>query len=111
MILVALVAAVAAVHSGRAAPAAAGRPRLVPARLSPLSLAGSGFARRERVRVVVTPSTGEPVVRRLRARGDGSFRLAVPGVRSCSGFDAVATGRRGGRASMSFAAGLGCLDG
>ena len=81
--------------------------KLLPRSLQPLELKGSGFKRRERVRVTVTPTGSDGVSKRLRAKRNGSFTVAFPGVRTCNGIEAVAVGRRGSRASFQFAA-IGC---
>ena len=78
---------------------------LMPDGFAPLRLKGSGFRSRERVRVTVTPSTGSPVVRRVRANGRGAFRIAVAGLDQCGGIEARATGTRGSRASFQLASG------
>jgi hypothetical protein len=82
---------------------------LMPRSLHPLQLGGNGFQRRERVRVTVTPSSGESVTKRVRARWDGSFVVTFAGVRPCDGLEGVAVGRRGSRASFQFSA-LICPD-
>jgi hypothetical protein len=84
---------------------AARRAVLVPDGFGPLRLNGSGFRARERVRVTVTPSTGSPVVRHVRANGRGRFRIAVAGLDQCAGLEAGATGTRGSRASFQLASG------
>jgi hypothetical protein len=82
--------------------------KLVPARLDPLTLHGSGFRRFERVRVTVTPVGGSPTSKRVRANRHGSFRVTFRRVRAGgNGLEAVAAGRRGSRASFQFASGLG----
>src|SRR4051795_9263996 len=88
----ALVLAAAALGAGPD-PALGRAATLVPAQVSPLKLKGSSFLRRERVRVTVTPTAGTAVVRRVRARADGSFVLAFPRVSTCGGFAATAVGR------------------
>lgn len=84
------------------APAAARQAQIVPAKLSPLEVRGTGFRRWERVRVTVTPVGGEPVTRRVRAGRDGSFRVGFE-VDTGGGIEAAAAGRRGSRASFSLA--------
>lgn len=88
-----------------AQPAAAAK--LMPRSLEPLQLAGSGFKRRERVRITVTPTGSEAHSKRLRAKRNGSFTARFAGVDACNGIEAVAVGRRGSRASFQFAA-VGC---
>jgi hypothetical protein len=80
---------------------------LMPRSLHPLQLEGSGFKRRERVRVTVTPTGRAGVTKRVRARRDGAFSIAFARVPTCDGIEAVALGRRGSRASFQLAA-VGC---
>jgi hypothetical protein len=75
---------------------------LMPRSLDPFAVKGSGFKRRERVRVTVTPTSAEQgVTKRVRARRDGSFSVTFRGIQACNG---VAVGRRGSRASFQFSA-------
>jgi hypothetical protein len=77
--------------------------KLVPVRMAPLTLAGSGFHRFERIRVTVTPVIGSPVSKRVRANRRGSFKVTLRRARGDgNGFEAVAVGRRGSRASFQF---------
>jgi hypothetical protein len=80
------------------------RATLAPRSLDPLVLGGEGFKRPERVRVTLTPTSGEPMTKRVRAKRSGKFAVRFDGVQACNGFEAVATGRRGSRASMQFSA-------
>jgi hypothetical protein len=82
--------------------------RLLPVRTAPLTLGGSGFRRFERIRVTVTPVLGSPATKRVRANRHGSFHLVFRRLRADgNGFEAVAVGRRGSRASFQFASVLG----
>ncbi len=81
----------------------AAAPGLTLADADPVRLAGAGFASRERVRVKVMSGDVQRT-RRVRARRSGRFRVTFRAVRACDGFEARATGSRGSRASMSFAA-------
>ena len=83
------------------------RGKLVPLATDPLKLRGSGFKRRERVRVTVTPTSGAGVTKRFRAKRNGSFTVTFGAVQACGGIEAVAVGRRGSRASFQLSA-LGC---
>jgi hypothetical protein len=74
--------------------------RLAPSSLEPLKVKGTGFHARERVRVRVTPSTGDAITRRVRATGRGSFVLSFAGIQACGGIEGVATGSRGSHASF-----------
>jgi hypothetical protein len=67
--------------------------------LSPLTVRGTGFKAHERVHVTVSPGG----TRRVRARGDGSFRVAFgrPADR-CTGLSVYAVGARGDRASLKL---------
>jgi hypothetical protein len=81
-------------------PGAAGSARLTLATTSPLAVHGSGFQRRERVRVVVR--YGSTYTHRLRATRSGRFTTAFGriAVDRCSGFVVTATGRHGSRATL-----------
>jgi hypothetical protein len=68
----------------------------------PFKLRGSGFHARERVRVSVTPTAGEPRVRRIRATGRGTFVLAFSAIQACGGVEGVAAGSRGSHASFQY---------
>jgi hypothetical protein len=77
----------------------------MPRSLDPFAVKGSGFKRRERVRVTVTPTSAETgVTKRVRARRDGSFSVTFEGIQACDGLEGVAVGRRGSRASFQFSA-------
>jgi hypothetical protein len=109
MVLVAAAIVVALAVGGSGAGAqperSAERPTLTPRSLDPLQLQGRGFQKRERVRVTVTPtSSGEALTKRVRAKRGGSFSVRFDGVQACNGFEGVAVGRRGSRASMQFSA-------
>jgi hypothetical protein len=69
------------------------------AKLSPLTVRGTGFKSRERVRVIARPGG----TRRVRARSDGSFRVAfgLPADR-CNGLSVSAVGARGDRATLKL---------
>jgi hypothetical protein len=84
-----------------------GRATLTPVAMDPLEVRGSGFKRRERVRVTVTPTGGAGVTKRFRAKRNGSFTATFGSIASCNGIEAVAVGRRGSRASFQLSA-LGC---
>jgi hypothetical protein len=104
LVAAAIVAALALGGAGSGARPERSAATLAPRSLDPLTLQGRGFKRRERVRVTVTPTSGEPLTRRVRAKWGGSFSVRVDGVQACNGFEAVAVGRRGSRASMQFSA-------
>ena len=70
----------------------------------PLTLAGSRFVARERVRVTVTVNEDERE-RVVRARSDGRFRVSFAGVvvdRCNSAVRAVARGAAGSRAALKL---------
>jgi hypothetical protein len=94
----------------RPAQSSASKPRavLMPAGTSPVRVKGSGFHAGESVRVTVTPSAGDGITHRVRAGRGGTFVLGFPGVDACGGFEAVARGSRGSRASFQFSSGVGC---
>jgi hypothetical protein len=93
--------------AGAQAESRAGGATLAPRGLDPLQLKGSGFKRRERVRVTVTPTSGSEVAKRVRAKRNGSFTVTFKGVPTCNGVEGLAVGRRGSRASFQFSA-VGC---
>jgi hypothetical protein len=103
----ALLAAACGDEAPEARPAAS-HAVLRPATITPLRLQGTGFNAGERVRVTVTPSTSPPVTRRARAGRRGSFTIGFPGIEPCDGFEGVARGNRGSRASFQFSSGVGC---
>ena len=82
--------------------AARHRAALVPVSGDPFKVRGAGFRARERVRVTVTPTGGDAIVRRVRATGHGAFALAFAGVQPCGGVEGVAAGSRGSHASFQF---------
>jgi hypothetical protein len=106
-VLAATVAAIAALAAS-ASPLAAGsssaasRARLIPTGFAPFKVKGMRFHAHERVRLTVTPSTGDRIVRRIRATRRGTFVVSFPGVESCGGVSGVATGSRGSHASFQF---------
>src|SRR3954466_7156652 len=83
-----------------AAPATAAPPRLTIVRAFPLTLRGTGFVARERVRVTVRTAT-RTVVRSTRANADGGFTLPSAGVRLGGSGARGATGAHGDRASVT----------
>ena len=84
-----------------------GRATVKPASIDPLKVRGSGFKRRERVRLTVTPAGGAGVTKRFRAKRNGSFTATFGALQACNGIEAVAVGRRGSRASFQLSA-IGC---
>jgi hypothetical protein len=78
------------------------RATLMPVVGDPFKVRGAGFRARERVRVTVTPTGGDAIVRRVRATGHGAFALAFAGVQPCGGVEGVAAGSRGSHASFQF---------
>ena len=88
--------------SGQGGPAARHRATLMPVSSDPFKVRGTGFRARERVRVTVTPTGGDAIVRRVRATGRGTFVLGFSGVRACGGVEGVAAGSRGSHASFQY---------
>ena len=104
-IAAALVLGGAGASSGAQPAGSVARATLAPRSLDPLRVGGTGFRRRERVRVTVTPTSAEEgVTKRVRAKRDGSFSVTFNGVQACNGLEGVAVGRRGSRASFQFSA-------
>jgi hypothetical protein len=84
-----------------AAPAAAGiKPRLALVHASPLTVRGTGFAARERVRVTVR-TAARTVVRSARTSGAGAFTVRFAGVRLGPCGAVAAAGARGDRATFT----------
>jgi hypothetical protein len=83
-----------------AAPAAGARPQLAIVGASPLTVRGTGFVGRERVRVTVRTPT-RMVVRSARANANGAFTVRFAGVRlgRCGAVGAI--GSHGDRASVT----------
>ncbi len=102
--IVALLALAATGGGAAAQPLRSDGATLTPSRLDPLVLGGSGFKRRERVRVTVTPTSGDRATKRVRAKRNGSFSVRFDGLEPCNGLEGVAVGRRGSRASFQFSA-------
>jgi hypothetical protein len=77
------------------------RASLLPSNNDPFRVRGSGFRRRELVRVTVTV-LGAPSgrTRRARAGARGTFVLGFPGIEPCRGVRGRAIGTRGSRASF-----------
>ena len=76
------------------------KPRLRLADASPLTLKGTHFRARERVRITVSAS--ETQTRVVRTARNGSFTAQFPDlvISRCSGFAVLAVGASGDRASM-----------
>jgi hypothetical protein len=95
-----LVLAVASAALALAGPAYAARLSLSDRR--PVTLRGSGFHHRERVRVTVRESSGRRVVRRVTASRHGTFRLTIAqSTPPCGHWAASATGSFGSRARLT----------
>jgi len=92
-ISVAALALGAAVAHGAAAP-----PHLRLVAKNPLTVTGAGFLPSERVTLTILAT--KHLLREVKARADGSFSLAVPGVRigACTGARVIAVGGKGSRA-------------
>jgi hypothetical protein len=99
-----LAASAAGAAPGAAGPSPAAKRRAVvmPVTGDPFKVRGTGFRARERVRVTVTPTTGDATIRGVRATGRGTFVLAFSGVEACGGVEGVAAGSRGSHASFQF---------
>jgi hypothetical protein len=88
--------------SGQGGPAVRHRATLMPVSSDPFRVRGTGFRARERVRVTVTPTGRDAMVRRIRATGRGTFVLGFSGIQACAGVEGVAAGSRGSHASFQF---------
>jgi hypothetical protein len=100
------IAGVSAVLVGAAwsyAPDGGPRPELRVLRTAPLTLAGSGFAAREHVRLALRAGRRQPIVRNVQATASGRFRATfglLVAVEPCEGtLVLTATGSRGSGAS------------
>ena len=70
---------------------------------TPTTVHGSGFRRRERVRVTLRATPGSTLVRRVRASRAGRFTTTFPALQTghCGpSFTITATGRRGSSATL-----------
>jgi hypothetical protein len=69
---------------------------------TPLTLRGTNFASKERVRLVVV-AAHDKTTKRLTANAGGTFVVRFPdiSVNRCKGFTALAIGARGSRASTT----------
>lgn len=85
------------------------RPSLQLVTLSPMSVHGTGFVARERVRVRLR-SLGTTSTRRVRATRRGGFSVSFASVRidRCSAFSVTAVGRSGRRAAVRRRVGAKC---
>jgi hypothetical protein len=101
LLLAAVAVTLAATGAGGAAARSTGAQlRLV--HLRPLVVDGSGFRAGERVRVVLRESNGATWARASRATTAGSFSVTFAGVTlgRCGGFNVVAVGGAGSRATL-----------
>jgi hypothetical protein len=96
----ALLAAAALCLVLAATAAAAARPRLSVVRAVPVTVHGTGFTARERVRVTVRTAT-RGAVRSTRADAHGAFTVRFAGVRLGRCGAVAATGARGDRATLT----------
>jgi hypothetical protein len=100
-----LLCAAAAALVAAAAPGAS----LELSRMHPVTVEGTGFHTRERVRVVLHDDSGRHR-RRARADASGAFSTAFKGVvvGRCEAFSVTAVGRAGSRARVGRRAPVGC---
>ncbi len=81
--------------------------RLSASGIETLKVRGTGFHARERVRLTITPSTRQRIVRHVRATRRGTFVTSFANVEACAGVSGVAAGSRGSHASFQYS-GLVC---
>ena len=97
--------AIGAIMIGSSAGAAGGQaPKIHITAHSPMTVHGSGFHRRERVRVTVRSTPGSTLVRRVRANRGGTFTTTFPTLQTghCGpSFTITATGARGSSATLT----------
>jgi hypothetical protein len=107
-LLILLIGCVAVVLGRSAADAGSGatRPTLRPLGESGMTLRGTGFKKREHVRVVVTTRTR--TAKSLTASAAGAFTVTFAGMNAntCAGFGATAVGSDGSRATYKRAPGM-----
>ncbi|MEA2364383.1 MAG: hypothetical protein QOD71_3528 [Thermoleophilaceae bacterium] len=104
-VVAAAIAAIAATPGGAAAPG----PTLTLVSMRPVTVQGTGFHARERIRVVLHAPSGE-YRRRARAGASGAFstQFTHAQIGHCERFSISATGRRGSHASAGRRAPVGC---
>jgi hypothetical protein len=97
-----LVAVLAICGTLTAASAAAGAPRLQIVRASPVTVRGTGFVGRERIRLTVR-TTARTVTRSIHAGANGAFTVRFAGVvlGRCGDAAVTAVGNRGDVAQLS----------
>jgi hypothetical protein len=76
--------------------------RLSASGIETLKVRGTGFHARERVRLTITLSTKNRLVRHVRATRAGTFVVSFANVEACAGVSGVATGSRGSHASFQY---------
>ncbi len=97
----AVVAVVLAQNDSSQSSAGKGSPALLMASMqNPLTVSGTGFRSKERVRVVVKRA-GPSARKRARADSRGAFRVVFRRVNACDSLTVTATGSQGSRASLN----------
>ena len=95
------VAVVLAQNDSLPSPAGKGSPPLLMASAqNPLTVAGTGFRSKERVRVVVK-GAGTFATKRARTDARGAFRVVFRRVNACDSLTMTAAGSQGSRASLN----------
>jgi hypothetical protein len=95
------VAVVLAQNDPLPSPAGKGSPPLLMASAqNPLTVAGTGFRSKERVRVVVK-GAGTFATKRARADARGAFRVVFRRMNACDSLTMTAAGSQGSRASLN----------
>jgi hypothetical protein len=97
--LIIALAVLALLLAGHPAAQSRSHPRLALTTMSPLTVRGTGFHRRERVRVVASGG-GTQTTRHVKARRSGGFVVSFAGHRPCGVLTVRATGSAGSRARL-----------
>ena len=92
----------ASVPNSDGAAATSAKARLALVRRAPLTIRGTSFASRERVKLIL--ASKKRITKMFYATAGGSFVIRFPGVRvdRCEGFAAFAIGARGSRAALGL---------
>jgi hypothetical protein len=93
---------VATAVAGSSAAADSAKPSLKLTNAQPLTIRGTSFHARERVRVVLRPASGAATTKRVRAGRHGSFTTTFASVQlsRCAAFQVTAQGSNGSRATL-----------
>ncbi len=105
---VAIAAVVVHRSSDTSSPATARHARLLPTRMDPLRVKGTGFVPKERVRLEVVRDMGSSA-RSVTASTSGTFVVTFSRLSACDATTVTAVGSHGSRASFTFSQ-IVCLE-